>query len=165
MLPPRRCARKYQPSLKEIVRGGKQPKRGGEQPNNQNWRWTGQAPKRTSAGEVQRCICNNWKNIAAATNLHGLNVKNWPTFVFAFVHFIHDSTPKQIKRSLAQLFGKKAGGIKITIHDWLIFSLRIIGNLWIAVQPVMVGGPLIPQVSIDDTYWRKMLVNKSMAGN
>ena len=28
----------------------------------------------------------------------------------------------------------------------------------------MVGGPQVPQMTIDETYWRRMLVNKHMAG-
>ena len=77
---------------------------------------------------------------------------------------MHDSTPRQIKRCLSQIFGMKAKSAKNFELQWRVFALRITGNWWHAIQPVMVGGPQVPQVTIDETYWRRMLVNKHMAG-
>ena len=33
------------------------------------------------------------------------------------------------------------------------------------VGPKQLGGPTVPQASIDETYWRLKIINKWMAGN
>ena len=77
---------------------------------------------------------------------------------------LHDSMPKQIKTGIAQWFSKKHCTLKHTVVGWRTFSLKIIANWWYDVAPVLIGGALEPLVSIDETYWRRMVVNKSMAG-
>ena len=91
------CNRSHLPALKQEKRKGR----------NKGYIWNGPHVKQTREGANINCVCTNCKSIAAGTNMHGRWLKYWSAFLLAYVHVMHDSTPRQIKRCLSQLFEMK----------------------------------------------------------
>ena len=124
----------------------------------------GPRPKKARADKSLRCSCfDEVRTVTKGTFFESLSGYFWAPFLHCVVLMIQNVTAKDILKKLQEEH-TNVNLIATIVEQWRIWILELSDNWLQRTFPASLGGPDVPQLSIDETSWRRK-VSKDMAPN